>query len=373
MRPALGLFVLIMFFWAVFDQASSTWIFFANTYMDLRLFGYVTDPDQIQAFNPVFIILLLPVIRVLFKVLASRGLKIRPTDQMVGGFLLTSACMGVMALAAFLAGPADKGMRLALKNGDVTFSRCRMVYNNKTIVVNDGALSAKDDAYTLLSGRVASPQEEVALADAKPLFADSGAEFNPDGTAALKAGKVFFENATLSVPGGKAEIRGGEVVSAEGSVQVKDRKLVLKEGNAALLQPDEYATIANKVSVWWQVLAYFIITIAEVLISVTGLELAYAAAPKSMTGFVTACWLMTVGMANLFINAPVRVRLYDALIAAGAYTTSPALAVHVLLAVTVGRFSFVGPGSSTGRSGRRTEAEAAAGQRAEGRRRVSAR
>ena len=60
----------------------------------------------------------------------------------------------------------------------------------------------------------------------------------------------------------------------------------------------------KQVSVWWQVFAYFIITIAEILISVTGLELAYTAAPKSMSGFVTACWLATVGLANLFINAP---------------------------------------------------------------------
>ena len=62
-------------------------------------------------------------------------------------------------------------------------------------------------------------------------------------------------------------------------------------------------------TVWWQVFAYLIITVAEVLISVTGLELGYTAAPKSMTGFVTGIWLFTVGMGNLFINAPVT-RLY---------------------------------------------------------------
>ena len=55
----------------------------------------------------------------------------------------------------------------------------------------------------------------------------------------------------------------------------------MKDGRPVLeyWTPDE-----NKVTVWWQVLAFLIITMAEILISVTGLELAYAAAPKSMTG-----------------------------------------------------------------------------------------
>src|SRR5262249_53575617 len=70
-----------------------------------------------------------------------------------------------------------------------------------------------------------------------------------------------------------------------------------------------YVAPAEQVTVWWLVFAYTMITIAEVLISVTGLELAYTAAPKSMTGMVTACWLLTVGLANLLINAPVT-RLY---------------------------------------------------------------
>jgi POT family proton-dependent oligopeptide transporter len=301
------LFVLVMFFWAIFDQGSSTWIFFANVHMDLRLFGYVTDPDQIQAFNPVFIILLLP-----FRQVILRWLKLRATDQMIGGFLLTAACMGIMALAAFLAGPSEKAMRLALKNGEIGFTRGRLVYNHKTIDVKDGTIAAKDDAFTLTKGAVVTPQGDVPLNDAKLLFADASAEFSKDGTVAVNSGKVFFDDATLSAPGGRAEVKGGKVTSAEGSLETQGGKLVLKEGGKALLQPDEYAVIENKVSVWWQVLAYFIITIAEVLISVTGLELAYAAAPKAMTGFVTACWLMTVGMANLFINAPVT-RLYTAM------------------------------------------------------------
>ena len=57
----LGLFFLVMFFWAIFDQSASTWIFFANACMGCAVRPEV-DPDQIQAFNAVFIILLLPLI-----------------------------------------------------------------------------------------------------------------------------------------------------------------------------------------------------------------------------------------------------------------------------------------------------------------------
>jgi dipeptide/tripeptide permease len=71
----------------------------------------------------------------------------------------------------------------------------------------------------------------------------------------------------------------------------------------------DYVRPENKVTVWWQMLAYLVLTVAEILISVTGLEMAFVAAPKSMKSFVTSMWLVTVGMANLFINAPVT-RLY---------------------------------------------------------------
>ena len=58
-------------------------------------------------------------------------------------------------------------------------------------------------------------------------------------------------------------------------------------------------------TVWWMFLAFLVITVAEILISVTGLELAFVVAPQSMKGFVTGCWLVTVAIANFFINAPI--------------------------------------------------------------------
>ncbi len=61
---------------------------------------------------------------------------------------------------------------------------------------------------------------------------------------------------------------------------------------------------AGKANLIWIVGIFFCITVAEVLISPVGLELAFIAAPKSIKSFITACFLLTVGIASL-INAVV--------------------------------------------------------------------
>ena len=77
----------------------------------------------------------------------------------------------------------------------------------------------------------------------------------------------------------------------------------LVQGKVALvMQGDRLVEVATaKVSVYWPALAYIILTVGEVLLYGTMLELAYAAAPKSMKGFVTACFLVTSALGN-FLN-----------------------------------------------------------------------
>jgi proton-dependent oligopeptide transporter, POT family len=52
-------------------------------------------------------------------------------------------------------------------------------------------------------------------------------------------------------------------------------------------------------SFWWQALAYVLLSAAEVLVSITGLEYAYTHSPKSMKSTMTAVWLMVVAVGNL--------------------------------------------------------------------------
>ncbi len=51
----------------------------------------------------------------------------------------------------------------------------------------------------------------------------------------------------------------------------------------------------------WQVLAYVILTAAEVMVSITALEFSYTQAPTRMKSFVMGLYLLSVTMGNLFV------------------------------------------------------------------------
>lgn len=55
-------------------------------------------------------------------------------------------------------------------------------------------------------------------------------------------------------------------------------------------------------SVWWQLLAYFLLTIAEILVSITGLEYAYTHSPAKLKSLITSMWLLTVSIGNLMVS-----------------------------------------------------------------------
>lgn len=55
-------------------------------------------------------------------------------------------------------------------------------------------------------------------------------------------------------------------------------------------------------TIWWQVLAFIILSAGEVMVSITGLEYAYTQAPISMKGTMSAIWLLTVAAGNLFVG-----------------------------------------------------------------------
>ncbi|HHJ15092.1 MAG TPA: MFS transporter [Gammaproteobacteria bacterium] len=56
-------------------------------------------------------------------------------------------------------------------------------------------------------------------------------------------------------------------------------------------------------SIGWQLLAYLVLTSAEVMVSITALEFSYTQAPKTMKSFVMAFFMMSIAAGNLFTSA----------------------------------------------------------------------
>jgi POT family proton-dependent oligopeptide transporter len=303
-----GLFLLVMFFWAVFNQSNITWIFFNDIYTDLSVFGYHFEPDQVQFLNPVFIVLLLPAITYLWTVLSRRGMHVRATDKMVVGFLVTALCMTVMAYAGFRAGPVEKTIALAKpgKSDDSAQARQKYQSDEAREKTADRILDLVARKYRLVDFETLQQklndlellrycQEALNRRQAQPtvIASTTGLLATPLVTAPLASWQSTLPTRTI----------------------------------ADFVRPE------NKVTVWWQVLAFLLLTVAEILISVTGLELAFVAAPKSMKSFVTSMWLVTVGMASLLINAPVT-RLYSRMNPGAYFAMQGVTLVVVALAFT---------------------------------------
>jgi POT family proton-dependent oligopeptide transporter len=62
-------------------------------------------------------------------------------------------------------------------------------------------------------------------------------------------------------------------------------------------------TAGQQPSIFWQLVAYVVLTAAEVMVSITCLEFSYTQAPRRTKSFVMALFLMSVSLGNLFTSA----------------------------------------------------------------------
>ncbi len=77
----------------------------------------------------------------------------------------------------------------------------------------------------------------------------------------------------------------------------------------ALIQADIDRQPPGTVSVRWQFVVYFLITMGEVLVSITGLEFAYSQAPRRMKSTIMGFWLLAMSLGNVVTSLIARARL----------------------------------------------------------------
>jgi POT family proton-dependent oligopeptide transporter len=67
----------------------------------------------------------------------------------------------------------------------------------------------------------------------------------------------------------------------------------------------------ERLSILWQLAPYLLLTVAEILVSTTGLEFAYSQAPHSMKGTLMSFWNLTVTAANLAVAVAAMLNVFS--------------------------------------------------------------
>jgi hypothetical protein len=279
--------------------------------------------------------------------------------------------MVVMSAAGFLAGAKQDAVKVTFREGEVILPASTeklaevKAADGKAVVSfpESVSLTATDWDYNKDKKKVSLANGELVFSDGKKLVIANGRIDFDKSRGLFAAGPVQLAGARewKLKPGDYPMGADKLTIGADGAAAVKTGEKVErpedKEPPKVTLGDTGWVPPAERVTVWWQILAFFVITMAEILISVTGLELAFVAAPPTMKSFVTACWLVTVGMANLFINAPIT-RLY------------PTMAPGVYFAILAGALAVVAvlfiPVATKFNRGMQAAAEAEAAKAAEG-------
>lgn len=96
-------FILIIgstLFWSSFEQQPTSFNLFADRYTDLNVLGFEIPSIWFQSLNPLFILLLAPIVSILWVKLGNRGIEPNSMVKFALGMLITAAGFGLMIIAS---------------------------------------------------------------------------------------------------------------------------------------------------------------------------------------------------------------------------------------------------------------------------------
>ncbi|XP_032597166.1 peptide transporter family 1 isoform X2 [Drosophila grimshawi] len=348
-------------FWALSDQQGSRWTFQA-THMDGRLLSVRIKPDQMQVINPLLILIFIPLFdKTIYPTLARWGIR-RPLQKLAIGLLL--AAIGFLLSAAVelrleqvepSAAPSSPRMaHLRLYNGmpcryDFSCSDLHSsiepldMWSNLAMIVPQRTeyafkaqpqLQSPSSQCPIIEAQIRlEPGSSVSYFLAKNSLhkfrdgVNSGQRMNrapllrtlvniPDDEGPIML-RTLLDRSTpsaiqldttnlsalheLSFGCGQLDINGKRAASFE----TKNGGLysLLVQGNASdgYLYNMVEVVPPTSVSVLWQLPQIVVMTAAEIMFSVTGLEFSFTEAPENMKSVLQACWLLSVAIGNMLV------------------------------------------------------------------------
>lgn len=87
-------------FWSSFEQQPTSFNLFADRYTDLNVLGFEIPSIWFQSLNPLFILMLAPIVSILWVKLGNRGIEPNSMVKFALGMLITAAGFGLMIIAS---------------------------------------------------------------------------------------------------------------------------------------------------------------------------------------------------------------------------------------------------------------------------------
>ena len=157
--------------------------------------------------------------------------------------------------------------------------------------------------------------KEIGVCDFEAMKATNDEEDDQlDKTYPCLDGEVHDSKGAITLPQGEYTILIKNLQTGQEILKFTDFYV----GNGAaytisILNNDNYPTLdqpslvivqdinTNDINMLWIIPQFFVITVAEVMISITGLEFAYTQAPISLKSVLTSFWLLTVSVGNIVV------------------------------------------------------------------------
>uniref|UniRef100_A0A3Q3XPB1 Uncharacterized protein n=1 Tax=Mola mola TaxID=94237 RepID=A0A3Q3XPB1_MOLML len=326
-------------FWTLFDQKGSRWTLQATT-MNGDFGLLVIQPDQMQTFNPILILTLVPIMdSVIYPLIKKCGLNFTPLKRMTVGMVLAAVAFGCAALVQLEIDktlptyPSSSQSQLKLLNmgvnpvkvtlpgvGPVVLPAnqvCLHIGNTKyqrdwaLQVYNSAKKKKKSSAITLFpqtDDLISKPEKgRNAVRFVNGLSTKMDLSISAVGSALIHSS--HFSNHTL-IKNGKTNFTiKTDTQSCEfsrefgfGSSYTFFIPSNFSFGQNCLdsITVMEYIK-PNTAHMALQIPQYFFITAGEVMFSVTGLEFSYSQAPNNMKAVLQAGWLLTVAVGNFIV------------------------------------------------------------------------
>jgi dipeptide/tripeptide permease len=244
----ISIYAFVAVFWSLYDQSGGAWVLQAAQ-MDCNFLGIQWLESQIQAINPLLILCYIPLFAYVIYPVAGKFVKLTALRKIGAGFFLCVAAFGISALAQ----------------------------------------QKIDTAQTAFADKV-TPMVAASTIDYPATIAELK---SIERNATARNMEELLKNAQPTDPAWQSKMAKSMSVGGVAIASDKTR------------HDAEWPSIA------WQLLAYIVLTAAEVLVSVTCLEFSYTQAPKKMKSFIMSLYLLSVSAGN-FLTAGVNKFTQDA-------------------------------------------------------------